>query len=79
MRDVGLVMVNLLTASMDVSDELKKAGLADVAHAEVKRAEAMDKALRAIVERIDEATDIDRISRGLAKELQVRRRSQGIV
>jgi len=71
-------MVNLLTASMDVSDELKKAGLADVAHAEVKRAEAMDKALRAIVERIDEATDIDRISRGLAKGAQASLRTQGI-
>ena len=51
---------------MDVRDELKKAGLADVADAEAKRALAMDKALGAIVERIDEATDIDRISRELA-------------
>lgn len=66
MRDVGLVIANLLNASMDVRDELKKAGLADVADAEAKRALAMDKALGAIVERIDEATDIDRISRELA-------------
>jgi len=65
-RDVGLVIANLLNASMDVRDELKKAGLADVADAEAKRALAMDKALGAIVERIDEATDIDRISRELA-------------
>ncbi len=78
MSDVGAARAALLTASADVADELKKAGFAAAAHAEMKRASALDKVLDAIVAHIDERTNLDRIEKELHRKLQTQLRAQGL-